>query len=476
MKHSSAETTLSKLRTKLFVALGLSRGLTMVTGAFLLLGGLVLLWRYLHLPAAALAWMGALIVFSAIALVLVHASRTTPDPLDLRALLDRSNGFGGLFLAAGEYQLGPWAERLAEPVLPPVHWFSRPRAARLLLAAAFFAACLYAPRSWFEANSVEALSVDGEVNRIEEKLALLEQRHWIERAEIERRRQTLEEVARRARGDDPAKTWEALDHMNRSLDESIEEGLENLAKNLEEGQRLAQLAELLERRAAGGGEELAKARVELAALAQKLATGNDAPAWAMGDDTAFQPSPEGLTEERWQELSARLAKSATALQQQFEQLQENRLLDPASLQRLGLGKGADQGRALREFLAGEHGVSCPNLSNFCAADGLSSPAGAGGVTRGRGDAALTWTDEALETEVSFQAEVLPPGHGWDPEKTITIGGQVAAPWVRPDSGAEFEGLRNARGGQGGAFTNPVLPMHRGTVRRYFATGQTKQPR
>jgi hypothetical protein len=94
--------------------------------------------------------------------------------------------------------------------------------------------------------------------------------------------------------------------------------------------------------------------------------------------------------------------------------------------------------------------------------------GRGGVTRGRGDAPMIWGDETSEEGAKFEEEALPPGAIASMKESGLIGVSMGAPTEEGAGGPSESGaLSGATAGGGSAFTQNVLPRHRGTVERYF---------
>ncbi|HXY36886.1 MAG TPA: hypothetical protein VEI07_21845 [Planctomycetaceae bacterium] len=93
--------------------------------------------------------------------------------------------------------------------------------------------------------------------------------------------------------------------------------------------------------------------------------------------------------------------------------------------------------------------------------------GRGGVNRGRGDAKLTWGDEAETDGAKFKEIVLPPGTPDQPSKEI-ISQSATAPEVEPAASAP-RAAGQAVGPETGRQTwnRTLRPRHRAAVRNYF---------
>jgi hypothetical protein len=92
------------------------------------------------------------------------------------------------------------------------------------------------------------------------------------------------------------------------------------------------------------------------------------------------------------------------------------------------------------------------------------------VSRGRGDALLTWTEPSTKTGVTFKDAVLKPQGGLPGlEQTRLEGVSAAAPTVPERTGPAPAGaLAEAAAARGAAPPqSAVLPRHREAVKRYF---------
>ena len=107
---------------------------------------------------------------------------------------------------------------------------------------------------------------------------------------------------------------------------------------------------------------------------------------------------------------------------------------------------------------------CEGESNCTAA---SNRAGRGGVNRGRGDAELTWGDEADKQGTKFKEVVLPKGILDQPKDDI-LALQKAAPNAEAATDAPRSARREDEAAAGQATWNRKLnPRHRNAVRKYF---------
>ncbi|MBL8859058.1 MAG: hypothetical protein JNL28_11165 [Planctomycetes bacterium] len=99
-------------------------------------------------------------------------------------------------------------------------------------------------------------------------------------------------------------------------------------------------------------------------------------------------------------------------------------------------------------------------------EGEGEGAGSGGVTRGRGDADMTWGAESNGDTERFEAKTLPSAEYRDPEHSAVVGVGAAAPTVEPV--AEGAGLTGVEASAGrAAWKRRLAPHHRRAVQTYF---------
>ena len=107
--------------------------------------------------------------------------------------------------------------------------------------------------------------------------------------------------------------------------------------------------------------------------------------------------------------------------------------------------------------------NCPNASGQCAG-GIP---GSGGISRGRGDADLTWGDESTLENTKFKESVLPPGM-LDKPRDEVVGITIAAPETDVAGSAPRSAARAATAASGDeTWKGTVRPRHRSVVKRYF---------
>jgi hypothetical protein len=184
------------------------------------------------------------------------------------------------------------------------------------------------------------------------------------------------------------------------------------------------------------------------------------------DDALSREMMEGLKtgtlrKEQLKQLSAALSKAKGRLAERLAELRKAGVIDLETLKACEKAGQCDSA-GLAAFLA-------ENGDEMSVADILSAwnQPGKGGVNRGRGDAPMTWSDGTSEQGAKFKEQVLSPASLAGLKDSQLAGRSVGAPSVENNGAARSGALAGASTGGGSAFTQTVLPRHKGAVKRYF---------
>ncbi len=434
------------------------------------------------LPRSDLLWGAAGALPLAIA-ALVLGFRRRPQPSSVLSLLDRNNAGGGLMMAEGEVEIGAWREAIGDVRAPRI----RGRYPWRLLAtgSAFVAAAFLMPVAPVGLEAERPLEIGEEIAQLAERIEVLEEEGLLEEEQAERFEAGLESLEAEASGQDPAATWEALDHLQEMTDRTAAEVAEAA---LAEGERLAAAEAVAEALSVGtdaATEHLAgEAMADLAALTARAAA-----------DSKLLDSTQ-LAELRAAAGAGEAPGKRRAGGAPGKQLDLGQLLDA-----LGRGKGSlaeklDRLYAgglidLETLLAAKRGLEGGDLGELAAfldgngleaASGYCRGAGRGGISRGRGDAPMTWKDPSSPDGAGWREQILDPASLAALHQSHLLGLTAADPnALEPVApGAAGGGLDPAAtAGGGGAYTHTLLPRHRGAVKRYFdrqAAGESPENR
>ena len=89
--------------------------------------------------------------------------------------------------------------------------------------------------------------VGAEVEKLAEKVELLKEEKILPPERAKSLEMALEQLEHEASGSDPAKTWEAMDHLEQSIAQASAEAAEEAARNAEKAARAEELATALDK-------------------------------------------------------------------------------------------------------------------------------------------------------------------------------------------------------------------------------------
>ena len=417
-------------------------------------------------PRKPLLW-GAIGIAVAVIAAAALSRRQLPSGAAVRALLDDRNDCGGLLMAGADADLGDW--RMPEITLPRLRW-RKARAFGLLAASfAFVVISFLAPVRFATINAARPMDVGREVENLSARIEELKEAQIIEEAKAEALEQKLDQLSQEASGEDPAKTWEALDHLNDAVEKADREAAEN-AKARQE--RLARAEALAEGLMAGSDQLDSKTMTEamqtLSEMMQGAMKENAALASDLSPETQAAIKSGSLKPEHLKGVSKALGQGKSSLSQKLSKLNQSGTINPNSLK-----GGAQADRRDNSGLARFLKENAEKMSVEEALGQWCENPGKGGVSRGRADAAMTWTDGASEKDAKFKEKVLPPSSVAGLNDSQLVGLSATAPAADTGGVAAHGALNNAASGGGSAYTQTILPRHRGAVKRYFERPQAK---
>ncbi len=463
-------------------------------GWLMLWGCFILIWRGLHLPDAQAAW-GALGFIPAAIGAGVMASRLAPAPGAVLAALDARSGAQGMLLLESEQgDIGAWAARL--PNLPelPLAWRPGRFAPVALLSALFVVAAFIVPVPAVAAP-IKPLDITADIKALNAQVDLLKEQGLVDDPVAQAVKEQLNQLQGEAQGENPAKTWEALDHLKSQVQSVADQAAQEVEKDAKAADAALQAGQALDM----AGQELSPEQMGAARLAQQQLENKAFQEATDGDLHGVKPPP-GL-----QVPADMLSKLNPQQREQLQKfLKQNRqtLADLAKrMAQAGLTQGGnpprmltpEQARKLMKALKDKKG-QCKNCGKPCK-DGkcegncegggegqgtgtgeseldqlLAQMEGPGGFNRhsdgGGPSAGITWKDPATNEGASFEPKTLDAG--LDLEHSVKLGESSTAPTVDGKAaGSSGGGLSGTVEGGGSAARQNVLPRHRQAVDQYF---------
>ena len=266
------EKATSEFALRIAVLLALRLALSIITVWCFAWGTVVLILRVAFAtPRPFLLW-GLAGVLPAAVLAFILARRRIPKHGSVRALLDMHSRCGGLFMAAGDVDIGDWRTRMPVVGAPRLSWHSGRSWALLAAAGLFLLVGFLVPQRLVTTPSAGALEIDEEIDKLADQIEILQEEEILEPEKAEAILEKLEQLRTEASGEDPVKTWEALDHLEGIPKQAAKEAAEAAIRETERLTRAETLAEgLLEEGAAMEPKLMAEAMSALAQMVEKAA-------------------------------------------------------------------------------------------------------------------------------------------------------------------------------------------------------------
>ncbi len=408
-----------------------------------------------------------------------QSGQRLPDDGALLALLDHANQSGGLMLAAGEGPLGAWAPVLGRPVEPPLAWQGGRSLLMFVVALAYLLTGFLLPQKLVKPPGSRTLDLQAETEKLQERIDALKDEGMIDATQAEKMQEKLAALMKEATNEDPAKTYEALDHLEEMLakvtGKALEKALEQNRKMVEAGTLAEGL--LADPASASFDSRLGALQEHLQDLAEPGSGAVRPPGF--DDPDMVTPLDGDVTPERIRQLLERIASQQIQLDAKLIKLGKVGLIDKKTFE--ALKKKADPGAAnpgstpdagLIVFDEDNPGGGPASEAILIDLPGADGPPGSGGIDRGGGPAPLKFTGQTKEGGITFKDEALPPVKLPALEHSQTIGVGMSAPAVEttfaPVGGA---GYADSPAGQAAAYAHRILPQHQPAVRRFFQREQ-----
>jgi hypothetical protein len=408
-------------------------------------------------------------------LLLIELRHTIPFH-QIVALLDQQTHAGGTLMGHAESADLPWPERPTKALR--IAWDALP-ALSLFMGTLFFAGLsLAVPQRLVALGPPPPLQVQQQAGTLKETIALLREEGLLDPVRAEELQERLDHLVREATGDDPARTFEALDHLEDMAVNAARKGIEQALRDAQRAGRLGELVRGLQE-ASGvpdlpSRQEVARQMREAASDSLGLSSSQEQAlrAWESGATDTLPLSAEQLE---------RLRQFAEQQQVDFSEVADalrvpGRTLDPADLDELLKRAKPLQGR-IRPTPASASDTANASPTDLLLVPVDSGQPGRGGSSRGGGSAPLNFSHQTDETDTSFADTVLPPAREQALTETQIVGITRSAPTVEsvPPEPAGSGDLSGAQGEGAVSFGRRLLPRHQPAVQRYFERSSGQRP-
>jgi hypothetical protein len=317
----------------------------------------------------------------------------------------------------------------------------------VVAAAIFLTLSLLVPQRMISGTPSNVLANDI-VSDLKTAVEELKQQDLLTPEEQKNLQEEIERIRKDAEDRVDSSSWEAADAVREKMAASLNQKADAMKWAQDALARYAAAAQAGMPPTAADSQELADAIQKLAetgmlndasADLQKLPGGADAIA---GKNVKLPTDPKTL-----RKLAAALAKQLGDKSLRFAELRQ-------------LSK--DVGR----FDPSEFGEF-----NYEEGPEQDGDPGTGGISRGRGDANLTWGDESLPFD-RFKSVALPPGAVRSPDDWAPVAVLPGAPKESPERSVSSSGMQFAGTAGQAAWRRTLSPRHYSAVKRYFANSES----
>jgi NADH dehydrogenase/NADH:ubiquinone oxidoreductase subunit G len=183
--------------------------------------------------------------------------RKLPEKNELTKILAAQNGMAvsGLLASYGEMDIKEWRDAPFSTAVPSIKITYRKRPAILAIGVLFLFGSLVVPKMLPDSVNSHGLDISGDREELEERIEMMREENIIEEKKAEELERQLKEIATQAEGDDPEKSWEALDHLSNNLDAKALEAEEETNSRLEKIELVEAVANSVMRSAESGEDD-----------------------------------------------------------------------------------------------------------------------------------------------------------------------------------------------------------------------------
>jgi hypothetical protein len=453
--HATALQTFTGRLQWLFV---LRMGLSLATMWFFVWGVAILAMRFFGVQNIFWLTLGLVAVIPVVLLAGRWSKKKCASPGTIRAAYDHLNKCGGLIMSAEFSQVEAWLAQLPNPSVPKLRWRSGRSLLSFSASILFVAAALLLPNRFAHISLRHPLEIGQLVQQLQAEVNVLSQEKIIESQKSAELQKQLSQLENDSTGNDPGKTWEALDHIKQSdSDEAKQAAQEAITKTTAMSQAET-VARAMEQASTAGMDTVTESQAmqDLASLLNNAKLENGFLNAQIPPQLLTQLN--GLNKEQLEKLQQALESQKGLLSMDISNLANLKMIDPAMLAKLMAARVCENPNALAQYLC-----SC---TNGCDAAILCRRPGKGGPGGGGPAAPMTWSAGASEKDLKFQEHVLPPSAHLSDAQLMGVSKTAPEPAAK-DVSTQHGALDNAAGAGGSARAQVILPEQRQAVQNYF---------
>jgi len=412
------------------------------------------------------------ILFCTIVTALYFTFGKIPSLDILSAYLEKYNACGGLLICSYEGMSDAWLNDMPKIELPGIRLNYKSWIVPLFASLIFFILCIILPIGNFDFTDTSGhLNISGETTELDEQINILNEENVFNDTEAEELRKSLIELKENAEASDPARIWESLDNIAAVNSCKAEEFSEKALSEIEESAMFEKLASSLkekgfmEKMGEEGYKDALKATESL--LRKSKLIRNKLNTSEM--NRLLKSLKKGsLTNGELDGMRKMLEKFRKMKIGSIKRLCSGKMLRPSVLKKCRSCSKCSKGK-LAEYLKKCNSKRCNFLAQSLCACNLPCN---GSVSRGRGDASMTYKARASNANgMTFQDHFLPEGFINGREESMLLEESFAAPSSKDGEISISGSLKNVKSGQSASYRHAVLPKHKKIIRQYFNTEQ-----
>lgn len=426
-------------------------------------GGVWLILKILHLLPAWYPLVCAISFLIPLLYALIVCLRRRYTPEDLLAWLDWRNQAGGALLAAGTAALTQNKTLRVRPGCSLLHLLRRGWLPVLFLAGAGLV-----PPPSEDGPGGSGRGVQRQLQALEERVAAFAERGALPAPVAAQLKDQIEQLEQAA-ALNPEAAAEGVAALQQKLENSM---LMRLSAGLESARKAEEAARAAAQKGSGAAED--QTRQMFAALENlQAAEGGELPPEVRNalNDALKKLGAGSLAACRNLPAGALAGLKPEDLKKLCEALKQSNCRNASACKSCaGALEGAAAAAALKQLLEGTPGLSAQDLrlSEALAECTTNSP-GSGGIDRGRGDARLSFGDEADRDSARFTPKVLPTSGQFLPGVTVAREREAATDQKVPDEfrPAQRTGAAVPQSLSAGESAAVLSPARAAAAERYF---------
>lgn len=445
-------------------------------------GSIVLICRAaLSVSAPGSDWLWGGIIISL--LFALHATiKRMPSTSEYAAIIDSHCHCGGILMACTDGMIEIPADSYDHANLkhPRLVWKKRTPFTIFFTAAVYVLLSLVIPQNFIAPAQSYGLDIARHAEKLQAKIEILKQESIMNQARAENLIRKLDQLKREASGEDPTKTFEAMDHIEDIAVKVSNKAAEDLMKKL---QQLDQACELLKNARNDPADMTFEQKQE---MMSKLSDAIASDAYQAGNtdeglssfdlSELFDREQNCIDSEKLQSLLESMGKRAADIRTSMCELSKTGyldkkkicIIDPETAKKLKDLPSAADGKETDAYALSPNGsdnAASASALIFIPVDGQP---GQGGVSRGGGPVPMTFKDPTDPSGSRFKDELLPQAGIEALDDTTRIGVSISAPQIETDrTSTTGNSLNQIDSADGSAHDRKVLPRYRNTVKRYF---------